>query len=335
MEMINKIYENIKKFIKENLWFFISLIAIFLFFNFELPYKIETPGGYISLDERIKIDDIDNKSNFGMAYVSMLKGNIPFTLLSFIIDDWDLVETDDLKYDKETMNDLNVRQKLYMNESISNATYSAYKLANKEVNILNTKVYVSYNDNENSSLKVGDNIISVNDFEVSSLKELQDYLDTLELNKTYIVKVIRNNKEENEEVILKEYDGHKRLGVTIINNYELDSNPKIEIDSKENESGPSGGLMMALAIYDKLTNSNLSNGDKIIGTGTISLDGKVGEIGGVKYKLIGAYKSGAKVFICPKENYQEAIEIKENKNYDIDIYGVSTLEEAISYLKGR
>ena len=332
--MINKIYENIKKIIKENIGFLLCLAFIFFLFNFELPYSIETPGGYISLDERIKIDNNDVKTNFGMAYVSMIKGNIPFTLVSFIIPDWDLVKKSDFSYDNESMDDVNKRQKLYLNEAVSNATYSAYKLAGKDVEILDTKIYVSYNDNENSSLKVGDNIISVNNKKVTELKELQDYLDTLEY-KSYPVKVIRNDKEKTIDVSLKEYNGHKRLGVTIINNYELSTNPSIEINSKKNESGPSGGLMMALTTYDKLMNSNLSKGDKIIGTGTISLNGEVGEIGGVKYKLLGAVKNKAKVFICPKENYEEASNIAKERNYDIIIKDVETLNDAINYLKER
>ena len=92
---------------------------------------------------------------------------------------------------------------------------------------------------------------------------------------------------------------------------------------------------MALAIYDNLVSDDLTSGDKIIGTGTIDKDGNVGEIGGVKYKLIGAVNNKAKVFLCPKENYQEAISIASSKNYDIIIKSVETLDEAVSYLKER
>ena len=63
------------------------------------------------------------------------------------------------------------------------------------------------------------------------------------------------------------------------------------------------------------------------------MDGNVGEIGGIKYKLIGAYKSGANVFICPSDNYDEAIKIKEDKNYNINVIGVSTFDEAIIKLR--
>lgn len=91
---------------------------------------------------------------------------------------------------------------------------------------------------------------------------------------------------------------------------------------------------MALSIYGNLTNQDLTNGKTIVGTGTIDIDGNVGSIGGVKYKLIGAVKNKADIFIVPNgENYDEAIKIKKEKNYKIKIIGVSTLKEAINELK--
>ena len=68
------------------------------------------------------------------------------------------------------------------------------------------------------------------------------------------------------------------------------------------------------------------------GTGTISSDGLVGEIGGVKYKLMGAVKKKADVFLCPKDNYDEAIRLVKDKDYDIKVVSVNTIEDAINYL---
>ena len=92
--------------------------------------------------------------------------------------------------------------------------------------------------------------------------------------------------------------------------------------------------MMALKTYCLLENEDLTNGKIIVGTGTIDKQGNIGDIGGVKYKLIGAMKENADIFLVPKgENYDEAIKIKEEKKYDIKIIGVSTLKEAIEELK--
>ena len=124
--MLNKIYEKIKQYIKENFWFLISLIAIILLFTIELPYIVEMPGGYASLNDRIKIEGRDsNNSEMGMAYVTTLKGNIPFLLFSYINQDFDIVSKEDITYDNESLNDMNTRDKLLYEESVANATIAA------------------------------------------------------------------------------------------------------------------------------------------------------------------------------------------------------------------
>ena len=91
---------------------------------------------------------------------------------------------------------------------------------------------------------------------------------------------------------------------------------------------------MALTTYSYLSGEDLSKGKIVVGTGTIDIDGNVGSIGGVKYKLIGAVKNKADIFLVPNgENYEEAIKVKEEKNYKIKIVGISNIEEAINELR--
>ncbi|MEG2378915.1 MAG: S16 family serine protease, partial [Bacilli bacterium] len=107
---------------------------------------------------------------------------------------------------------------------------------------------------------------------------------------------------------------------------------KFNFDSKE--SGPSGGLITTLTIYNYLVKEDITNGLKIAGTGTIEPDGSVGEIGGIKYKLAGVVKKKADLFFCPAgENYEEAMKEKKKNKYKIKIIGVETLDEALNYLK--
>lgn len=71
--------------------------------------------------------------------------------------------------------------------------------------------------------------------------------------------------------------------------------------------GPSAGLMFALGIVDKLTPGNLTGGKFVAGTGTIDDDGKVGPIGGIEMKLVGARKAGAEFFLTPSDNCATAV----------------------------
>ena len=92
--------------------------------------------------------------------------------------------------------------------------------------------------------------------------------------------------------------------------------------------------MLALAIYDKLVDYDLTNGLKIVGTGTIDFYGNIGQIDGVKYKLKGAVNKGADVFLAPSgKNYKECVELKNKNGYNINIIEVKHFDDAIRSLK--
>lgn len=333
--MFTKIYEKIKSFIKENYKGLIVLIAIFLLFTIELPYSIYTPGGSVNLNERITIDnESEITGSFNMAYVSMVKGSIPFLLVSKIIPDWDIVKKENITIEGEDMGSMMDRERLYLKESQDAATINAYKKAGKNLNITSTNNNVSFIASEaKTNLKIGDNIISVNDTYIESLDDLKNIIKNMNDNTKVKLKIKRNDKEEEAyATTYKTSDGIK-IGVSLITTYEYVASPKIDIKSKSSEMGSSGGLMMSLTIYNKLVENDITKGKKIVGTGTIDIDGNVGEIGGVKYKLIGAVKNKAEIFICPLENYEEAMKVKEERNFDIEIISAKTFDEALKKLE--
>ena len=122
------------------------------------------------------------------------------------------------------------------------------------------------------------------------------------------IKVKNNNKEYNRYAKVIEYEGEKKLGVILTTINEYKTNPSVKINIDANESGSSGGLIMALAIYNKLVKEDITKGLTIVGTGTIDEYGNIGTIGGIKYKLKNAESKNADLFLVPKgENYDEAI----------------------------
>lgn len=332
--MINKLYTKIRKYIKENTWFLVSLITIILIFNINLPYYIETPGGYISLADRININgEYGSDGELGMTYVSMIKGNIPFILFSFIDKNWDLVKKSDLVYENETEDEMNARDKLDLEESIDNATIVAYQEAGKYVNITMTKLYVTFIDSNYTELKVMDQILKVNGIDVSNYDELKEKINEANFGDYLTLTILRDNKEMEVKSIVNDLNGEKKLNAIIGRDYDYVTEPAINVKMKSNESGPSGGLMLALSIYNKLVSEDITRGLKIAGTGTIDVDGNVGEIGGVKYKLIGAVKNKAKVFLCPMGNLEEAKAVAENYKYDIIVIGVASFDQALNELR--
>ena len=96
-----------------------------------------------------------------------------------------------------------------------------------------------------------------------------------------------------------------------------------------NTGGPSGGLIFALGIVEKLNKAQLVNGRLIAGTGTINKKGEVGPIGGIEDKLIGAKRAGATLFIAPIDNCIDIANIPSG----LQIVAVSTLAQAVTLLK--
>jgi PDZ domain-containing protein len=94
--------------------------------------------------------------------------------------------------------------------------------------------------------------------------------------------------------------------------------------------GPSAGLMFALGIYDKLTPGSLTGGTFVAGTGTIDDAGKVGPIGGVEMKTVGARDKGARYFLTPKDNCAAAA--KDTPD-GLTLVKVDTIGDALGALK--
>ena len=328
--MFNKLYVKIKKFIKDNFTFLLSLFIIYITLTFPLPYYIYSGGGILEINDRIKIDGINNKQDINLSYVSQLKGNVATFLLSYVIPHWDLEHVSDEEYDYE---EELYRSKILLEESINNSTINAYKKANKEVNIIGEKVLVTYIlDEADTDIEVGDQIIKVNDNIIHNIDEFQNIISENEIGTELKIEVMSKEKKKIRTAMVIDIDGERKVGIGILTNYVIDTNPNIEINFKGNEAGPSGGLMLTVAIYDKLTNSKISENKKICGTGTIDIDGNVGEIGGVKYKLRGAVDNKCDIFIAPSSNFEEVKKEKKKNDYKIEIYEAKTFDDTIEYL---
>ncbi|KAB1147583.1 PDZ domain-containing protein [Streptomyces luteolifulvus] len=94
--------------------------------------------------------------------------------------------------------------------------------------------------------------------------------------------------------------------------------------------GPSAGLMFALGIYDKLTPGSLTGGKFVAGTGTIDDDGKVGPIGGIQMKTVGARDKGARYFLTPADNCSSAA---KDTPAGLTLVKVNTIDDALGALR--
>jgi Lon-like protease len=94
--------------------------------------------------------------------------------------------------------------------------------------------------------------------------------------------------------------------------------------------GPSAGLAFTLGIMQKLDAANLTNGLQVAATGTMSVTGAVGAIGGIQQKTIAVRSAGASVFLVPPANYPIA---KKYAGTALKVYAVSSISQALAVLK--
>lgn len=333
--MHNKIYSYIKNFIKNNYKDILFIIFLLLLFFVRLPYVIYKPGGSINISDRINIDNTeDSKGSYSMNYVSVSKGSIPALALSFIIPNWDIVKEEDITYEGSDYDTTFKIEKLELQNSIFLATNAAYQKAGKTINIKKTTNTIIYIDKDaNTNLEVLDEIVSIDDIKYPSLETIHEYLKNLNIGDKVTIKVNHDGKEKDKYAYVYDIEGNNKIGIMIVQNHDYETNPELTISTRSSEAGASGGLMLSLAIYDGLIEEDLTHGLKIMGTGTINEEYLVGEIGGIKYKMLGAKKDKADIFFVPKGNYEEAKKVYDKYKFKYKLVSVETLDDAINYLK--
>lgn len=329
--MSNKIYDRLKQFIKQNYIYFIILIIAGFIFYFPLPYYIDAPGGLIDVSERLDIEDgYPINGSLNLAYISEFKANIPTLIYAYFNKDWEIVKKEDVVASNETIEENDYRNHLLLEEANQNAVMVAFDKADVDYEIKNRTVNIIYIYEEaDTDLKIGDQIIEVNGVKVSSKEEVLN-----EINKSDSIqfKVINNGIEYERYANKVDIDGSKLIGIMVCETKEVIPSKEVNINFKKSESGPSGGFMMALSIYDILTKEDLTKGLKIVGTGTIDELGNVGVIGGVEHKIKAAVKENADIFFVPTGNYEEAKTTVLENNLDIKLIEVKHIDDAINYL---
>lgn len=319
-------------FLKGNIINLITITFILLCIFYRPNVNIEAPGGLINISDRLSNVVYKSDGSFNLTYVTNYRGNIVTVILGKLLPDWDIVKDSEVSdIDYKTLNKM---QTISLYSSISNATYLAYNKAGVDVNIKNRNLYIYYiyDGIADSDLEIGDRIISYDDIEAKDSIELRKYILEKNEGDTIKFKVIRNKKEVDAYAKVKVESDTKVVGILVYTIFEYENNPDIHYAYQESEVGSSGGLMLSLSIYNSLVEEDITKGKKISGTGTIEMDGTVGEIAGIKYKILGAVKDKADIFIVPANNYEEAEKLVKDRKLKIKLIKAESFEQVLEEL---
>ncbi len=317
-----------KKLIIVFLLFFIPLMFISIF---KVEYNLTAPGYNDNVNQFIVVNnDYEAIGSFHTTSVISLKG---ITYLQYLIGSAErkvFVTEFPEYYDNLVVSDLKVMSYLMKDDSLYTSLIIGIENTNYQIEYETyLTVYLTWNYLDEDTLEIGDKILDIKRDGISiNVSEIQ-CLDT-------VVFTILRDDETLDFTVTKNQVTDELCSVGIsISNFSNILSTEVEyrlIDSLT--SGPSGGLIQSLYIYNQLSDFDLTHGLKIGGTGTINIDGTVGGIGSIEQKIYTSDMNNIDIFFVPfaSGNYDDAMEVYNTLNTDMIIVGVNTFDDALNYL---
>jgi Lon-like protease len=177
-------------------------------------------------------------------------------------------------------------------------------------------------------LEVRDIFVSVDGTRVTRPDDVIEAVKSAAAGEPVTFVVRRDGERRTVAVTPEQEDGRPQVGIQLGTGYEFPFKISVNIDSSI--GGPSAGLMFSLGIYDTLTPGSLTGGEVVAGTGTIDGSGKVGPIGGIQQKIVGARDAGARLFMVPPDNCQDAAGAPAG---DMRLVKAETMHAALAAIK--
>jgi PDZ domain-containing protein len=327
----------------------VGILAVFVFISGFLglailptPYLIERPGpaynvlGKVDGEPVIKITNAKNyesTSSIDILTVSVV-GN-PENTPSWIeiafawMDSSQKVVPIEVLYPKNlSTEDVRAESTAMMEISQQDAIAAALEYLDYEVPRSIYISEVSEGAAASGKLIASDFVLQVNGQDLADIEQLREIVGDWNEIDPLTVTVEREGSIVVEQISpIKDDEGNYRLGLLVGYRYDFPVDVKLQLGDV---GGPSGGTMFALGVIDLLTPGELTGGVHIAGTGTISQEGKVGQIGGIVQKLYGAQRSGAKVFFAPESNCSEVV---GKEPAGLKVVKIATLQDALDALK--
>lgn len=178
-------------------------------------------------------------------------------------------------------------------------------------------------------LQPGDILLSVDGTEFEEVSGLRAALAEHGAEAPAQILLLRDGVEQTVEITptLAEDGETPVLQIYVSSEYDFPFTVDIQL---QNVGGPSAGMVFALGILDKLTEGSLTGGNEVAGTGTITGEGVVGPIGGIRQKLYGARDAGSDWFLAPASNCNEVV---GHVPSGITVFAVATLDDAIEAME--
>lgn len=324
----------------------LTAAAIWVLLYAPTPYVVFEPGVAVPVKPMVTIEDGDSlgKGDFLLTAVKLTEPNFLRAIQSLWNTNADVyLKKDVLRgYSKEQYAE---RLNVIMLGSQNNAVEAAYRYAGLPyAHEAQAIIVTDVRANGATAFKTGDTLLGLSGGKrFNSIAEAVETLKTAGQNKETSFDIERDGERQSVTLSSKSFDSSltearlpEALGVTGLTELRSlepgDSRNRLKIAAGE-IGGPSAGLVFALHALDLLTPGDLSGGHRIAATGTITVDGKVGAIGGIKQKVVIASSEGAQLFLVPAANFEEAQAKVSSLGSQMKVVRVGTLQEAMDSIE--
>ena len=284
----------------------------------------------------IQIDGITTYTTTGemrMTTVSQTRADaalsLPEALFDFVMPNRDVLPRELIYAPGKSASQVADEEKTLMSTAQFDAVVAALRAAGQPVQELPMVTAVRVSGPSNDKLQPGDLILTVDNVSVTTSADVLARIKNKGVGQKIVIEVQRQNARLSVTIdtVGSSSDGRvATIGANFGTGYSYAPSVRFSIDPSV--GGGSGGLMLSLAIYDRITPGDMLGGRIIAGTGTMDATGTVGAIGGIQEKIAGAEAAGAKVFFVPADNCQDTAGVSTS----MTLVKVSTLKEAIAAL---
>ena len=320
-------------------------ITIAIAWPLTVPYYTLSPGPIYDTADFVHVEDGDVSTDGELFFltVSLKEANVFEWAAGYIDPRVAVRERQTVRPNGVSQEQLRRESLAAMQQSKQTATFVALTRLGYEVTLIGTGALVIETVPDSAAdgvLMPNDVIIEMDGQTVAFRDDIINDLSDAEIGdlvETVVERPVDESTDEFNEIDVSLVLGphvddptRPMIGVLLDNNEPIVEFPvEVEIDS-QNIGGPSAGMMFTLQIMDQLTDGEITHGERIAGTGTISRDGTVGSIGGVKQKVYGAIDAGARAVLIPAGNYEDAVEAAGD---DIKVVRIETIDDAIAFLE--
>jgi PDZ domain-containing protein len=311
-------------------------------FYYRLPYYALAPGSARNVSPLIQSKTPGTKTyppegQVLLTTISLQQVRPVEALVGWLRSDVDVLPEQDVLPPDTSDQEYRAQNYQVMDESKQNAIVVAlrllgYQVTEKGEGALVEKVLPQFP--AQGRLQPGDVIKSIDGKPIALVADAVAVIGTHQPGDVINVDVVQPDGTEPHTVQVPvasdpQQGGKPVLGV-LLRSFKRDFDLPFDLDIQSGKiGGPSAGLAFTLGVIDTLTPGELTGGRKVAVTGTIEIDGRVGDVGGVAQKTSAVKAAGADVFLVPAGEYEVA---KQHAGPKLKVMKVATVQDALDAL---